>query len=362
MIKIFEFSYQGSVIKLEGSRVSGREILYLDDVPVIEQRSFKTKVEYQIELPNIGLVELRYQIKMMEGVHSYELWQDDILLFAEESKVADVNAFPELDKFNQKDNEQNNHKSGHWIGLFGLGFKLAKSAKGLKVLLAGGAMAGWSILFSWQFALVLIAVLVVHEYGHVWAMKRAGLKTKGFYLIPFVGGVAIGDRAKTHWQQVYIAMMGPCFGLVMSVSFYLLYLVTDSHYVGLLASVSALINIFNLLPVLPLDGGQVVKSIVFSGRSYTPYVLLLISSAAFFALAVHFGLTFLAFFIVLGVVDLVFSWREFKHQSISAMDKYGCVFSTAWYVLSIAAFVGIIYAIAATGLPGSEIATSILGS
>lgn len=359
MIKIFEFDYQGSVIKLEGSRVSGKEVLYVDEKAVVEQRSFKSKTQYQLELPNIGGVELKYQIKMLDGTHSYELWQGDVMLFSEEKRLESLDAFPELEKFN---NNEPRKSSGHWIGLFGLGFKLFKSAKGLKVLLAGGALAGWSILFTWQFALVLIAVLVVHEYGHVWAMKRLGMKTKGFYLIPFVGGVAIGDKAKTHWQQVYIAMMGPCFGLVMSIGFYLLYLITDSHYVGLLASVSALINIFNLLPVLPLDGGQVVKSIVFSGRSYTPYVLLLISSAAFFALSVHLGLTFLAFFIVLGVVDLVFSWKEFKQQTVTSMDRYGCIFSTAWYVLSIAAFVGIIYAIAATGLPGSEIATTILGS
>lgn len=359
MIKVFEFDYQGIVIKLEGSRVSGKEVLYVDEEAVVEQRSFKSKNIYQLELPNIGAVELKYHIKMLEGSHSYELWQGDLLLFREETKLEDLNAFPELDKFKSKEPSKSN---SHWIGLFGIGFKLAKSAKGLKVLLAGGALAGWSILFTWQFALVLIAVLVVHEYGHVWAMKRLGMKTKGFYLIPFVGGVAIGDKAKTHWQQVYIAMMGPCFGLVMSIAFYLLYLITDSHYIGLLASVSALINIFNLLPVLPLDGGQVVKSIVFSGRSYTPYVLLLISSAVFFALSVHLGLTFLAFFIVLGVVDLVFSWNEFKQQTVTSMDRYGCVFSTAWYVLSIAAFVGIIYAIAATGLPGSEIATTILGS
>ena len=98
MIKIFEFDYHGSVIKLEGSRVSGREILYINDEAVIEQRSFKTKTVYQFELPSIGSVELRYHIKMLDGIHSYELWQDDEKLFAEESKIDSIDAFPELEK------------------------------------------------------------------------------------------------------------------------------------------------------------------------------------------------------------------------------------------------------------------------
>ncbi|MCH1932502.1 site-2 protease family protein, partial [Shewanella sp. A25] len=73
-------------------------------------------------------------------------------------------------------------------GLLVLGFKLFKSAKVIKVVLAGASVAAYSWLFSFEFAIALILCLVIHEYGHIRAMKRFGLQTKGIYLIPFLGG------------------------------------------------------------------------------------------------------------------------------------------------------------------------------
>jgi Zn-dependent protease len=75
-----------------------------------------------------------------------------------------------------------------FIGMGGLGLKLFKSAKVIKVLFAAGSLAAYSWLFSIEFAIALICCLVFHEYGHIKAMKYFGLKTKGIYLIPFVGG------------------------------------------------------------------------------------------------------------------------------------------------------------------------------
>ena len=80
-----------------------------------------------------------------------------------------------------------------FIGMAGLGLKLFKSAKVIKVLFAAGSLAAYSWLFSIEFAIALILCLVFHEYGHIKAMKYFGLKTKGIYLIPFVGGLALSD-------------------------------------------------------------------------------------------------------------------------------------------------------------------------
>jgi len=102
-------------------------------------------------------------------------------------------------------------------GLASLGFKLLKSAKAFKAILAVGSLAAYSWLFSLPFALALIFCLVVHEYGHIRAMKYFGMKTKGIYLIPFFGGAAVSDsKLNTRWQQVVISIMGPTWGLVLS--------------------------------------------------------------------------------------------------------------------------------------------------
>ena len=80
------------------------------------------------------------------------------------------------------------------MGLASLGFKLLKSAKMIKVLLAGASLAAYSWFFSMQFALSLLACLVFHEYGHIRAMKYFSMQIKGIYLIPFVGGLAVTDE------------------------------------------------------------------------------------------------------------------------------------------------------------------------
>ncbi len=243
-----------------------------------------------------------------------------------------------------------------------MGFKLLKSAKVFKAGLAAASLSVYSILFSVEFALALIAILIFHEYGHLRAMKKFGIPTKGMYLIPFVGGLAVGDKPRSRWQDVYISLMGPIYGLLMTIVFYLAYLFTDNHFVGLVASMSALINIFNLLPIYPLDGGRVVKSLVFSGRSYLALIFLLTLSAVFFALSFKLGFALIGFFIVLGVIDILSEWRTSLAEDITPLNRYGVGFCLAWYLLVVGAFLGIIVLIANSGLPGSEIALLMLNS
>ena len=55
-----------------------------------------------------------------------------------------------------------------------------------------GSLGVYAVIFNWKFALMLIGSLFVHEYGHVWAMKREGMAVKGMYFIPFLGAAAVG--------------------------------------------------------------------------------------------------------------------------------------------------------------------------
>lgn len=250
----------------------------------------------------------------------------------------------------------------HWMAIAGIGLKLFKTVKVVKVALLAASVGVYSVIFSPQFAVALVAILVFHEYGHVRAMKKFGLATKGIYLIPFFGGMAIGERHKSQWQDVYISMMGPVYGLLMSVVFYVIYLFTNSHFCGLVASVSALINLFNLLPVHPLDGGRVIKAMVFSGRNYWALLIVLTLSAACAVVSIMFGLYFLVFFIVLGVIDTLSGWRVSLAQDVTPLSRYGLIFSLFWYLSVVVAFIAMILLIASTGLPGSEIATKVLSS
>ncbi|MCF2857522.1 site-2 protease family protein [Pseudoalteromonas sp. SMS1] len=230
--------------------------------------------------------------------------------------------------------DTNEQKKGNWLGLAALGFKLFKSAKVVKAALIGASVAGYAWLFSWQFALMLVVCLVVHEYGHVRAMKYFGLKTKGFYLIPFVGGLAMSeDKMTTRWQDVVISLMGPAFGLFTSVLGVVLYYITGADIFAGVAVLSALLNLFNLLPILPLDGGHVLKSISFSMRSWVGLLACLGGLALGLWVSYAFGLMLLAFFIFIGSIEILLEWRSRHQTHLLPLDRYGQLVSAALYVL-----------------------------
>ncbi|MCC4831646.1 site-2 protease family protein [Shewanella sp. 1_MG-2023] len=236
------------------------------------------------------------------------------------------------------------------VGLASLGFKLLKSAKVVKAMLAAASVAAYSWLFSIEFALALIACLVIHEYGHIKAMKHFGMKTKGIYLIPFMGGLAVSDeRINTRWQNVVISIMGPTFGLIMSIGCMIAYWVTGNIFFAGLASFNALLNLFNLLPILPLDGGHILKSITFSMNSMVGLIACMAGAAIGVFISYSLGLALLGFLLLIGSLEIVFEWKT-RHQShLLPLDRYGQIFSTIWYFLTVGILIGIIWYFAGSG-------------
>lgn len=248
-------------------------------------------------------------------------------------------------------------------GLASLGFKLLKSAKVVKVLLVGGSLAAYSWLFSIQFAIALILCLVFHEYGHIRAMKYFGMKTKGIYLIPFVGGLALGDdKINTRWQDVTIAMMGPFFGLILSLVAMVLYWLTDIEILAGIAVFNALLNLFTLLPVIPLDGGRVLKSITFSVNSMVGLVACIAGAAFGVYISYTFGFALLGFLLAVGSIEIVLEWRMRHHSQLLPLDRYGQIFSALWYCLTVGGLCAVIWILAQSGNEALGLPLKILGA
>ena len=370
MVRLFCFSNEGSTFEVLGAAFTGREQLMVDGQQIASQLNWRTHSRYAFVHERLGELELEFKVDPLAGRVHYQLRrggysvveaESDIALPAwlsphGESTPAAPGAAPD------RTAAQGTPKLARFITVFGLLAKLAQTGKVIKVALAGMAVSGWTVLFSLPFALALVATLIFHEWGHLRAMRHFGMKTKGMYLIPFVGGLAIGEQPRSQWQEVHISMMGPVYGLAMTVACYLAFLATGNHFVGLLASLSGLINVANLLPLHPLDGGRVVKALVVSGGSRLAFLVFVAFSAAAFAAAAYLGLALLCFFIVLGALDLLTTWRQWGRDARPRLDRYGQVFCCLWYLGTLAAFLGIILLIARTGLPGSELAVRVLGS
>lgn len=203
------------------------------------------------------------------------------------------------------------------VGMIALALKIgpkiltivAKFAKIGKFGLAAVSMVTYSYLFTWQFAIMIMVLLLVHEYGHIWAMKRCGLKTKGIYFIPFLGAAAVTEEMfKSRRDEAYIAIMGPIFGLVLSGVALIAYIATKNALFGAAAGWMAMVNLFNLLPINPLDGGRMMKSIAFSINSTWGYRFLAIGLVLSMIATVWAGMALFFFLLIIGIFEFVFEY------------------------------------------------------
>lgn len=250
-----------------------------------------------------------------------------------------------------------------FIGMAGLGLKLLKSAKVIKVLFAAGSLAAYSWLFSIEFAIALILCLVFHEYGHIKAMKHFGMKTKGVYLIPFVGGLALSDeKINTRWQDVYISIMGPFFGLLLSVACLVAYWLTDIEILAGLAAFNALLNLFNMLPVLPLDGGHVLKSIAFSINSKIGLAVGILGAILGVYISYKFGLALLGFLLAIGSIEIFFEYKRRHLSELLPLNRYAQIVSALWYIVTLGGLSGIIWLVGQTDNGALSLPLKILGS
>ena len=174
------------------------------------------------------------------------------------------------------------------------------------VVLAIIAVAAAVWFWGWQYGLALMVTVALHEYGHVAAFRVCGHDDARFRLIPLLGGYAISSRAP-HGPEAafFIALMGPAICLApMGLCFVLADLLigpfpalaTDLYLLGL---VMGALNLFNLLPLWPLDGGRMAQLLV---RSLLPGAARLLSYAMLataVALALYLRSVVLAVFVLM---------------------------------------------------------------
>lgn len=187
--------------------------------------------------------------------------------------------------------------------------KLLKGLLGFKAVGAAASLGLYTLMFTWQMALALVVFLLVHEYGHLRAMKKCGLKTSGIYLIPGFGAVAVAsEKWKKSQDEAYIAIMGPIFSLWFIIPAIILYLITQNPIFAAMASLMSFINLFNLFPINPLDGGRVVKSLLYSVKGSFGFYFPLISLIAAIIISIELGFSLLAIIAAIGLMETFYDY------------------------------------------------------
>jgi Zn-dependent protease len=159
--------------------------------------------------------------------------------------------------------------------------------------------------------LILIVVLLIHELGHLVSMKLLGYRDVQMFFIPFFGAAVSGfETNPSGTRRAIVSLLGPAPGIAIGIACAVLFHSTGREFFMHSARVFLLLNTFNLLPVVPLDGGRYLEAVLFS-RS--PMLRALSDSVAGLALAliafttrsVLFGI--IAFFVLRSVRLTYFS-------------------------------------------------------
>jgi len=147
------------------------------------------------------------------------------------------------------------------LGALALKFKTAMLALlKLKLLATSASMlvsvAGYAVFWGWKFAAGFVVLLLVHELGHVLEAKRQGLATGGVYFIPFLGAVMLlKQQSKDAAQAAWLGLAGPILGSAAAAATWAAGVAAGSDLLVALGFTGFLLNLFNLIPVMPLDGG-----------------------------------------------------------------------------------------------------------
>jgi Zn-dependent protease len=156
------------------------------------------------------------------------------------------------------------------IALGALLFKFGKAALLLapkaKILTTSATMlvsvAAYSLIWGWKFALGFVVLLFVHEMGHVIQLRREGIEASAPMFIPFLGAAvmakSLGDNATA---EARVGLAGPVLGTLGALACVPIAIATGDEFWQALAFTGLFLNLFNLLPVVPLDGGRAMAAL-----------------------------------------------------------------------------------------------------
>jgi Zn-dependent protease len=125
------------------------------------------------------------------------------------------------------------------------------------------SVAAYTLLWSWRFALGFVLLMLIHEMGHVLQARREGLQASAPVFIPFLGAaILLKDLDKKDAAtEARVGLAGPVLGSLGALAAVGLYAATGNELFKALAFIGFFLNLFNLLPVLPLDGGRAMAAL-----------------------------------------------------------------------------------------------------
>ena len=123
------------------------------------------------------------------------------------------------------------------------------------------SVGAYALIWGVKFAVGFVALLFIHELGHYIQLRREGVKPSGMVFIPFLGAaVATRSLGGSALAEARVGLAGPILGSLAAAALLPIAAATDDDFWRALAFTGFFLNLFNLLPVVPLDGGRAMAA------------------------------------------------------------------------------------------------------
>jgi Zn-dependent protease len=177
------------------------------------------------------------------------------------------------------------------------------------------SIAAYTLLFGLPFAVGFVILLLIHEMGHVIQLRREGVEASAPMFIPFLGAViAAKSMGKDAAAEARVGLAGPILGSVATLVPLAIWLATGEEFWRALAFIGFFLNLFNLLPVVPLDGGRAMAAL-------SPWVWW-VGYAGLIGLTIAFPSPIMLLILLFGGLE---SWRRFKARNTPEAQTYHAI-------------------------------------
>ena len=174
------------------------------------------------------------------------------------------------------------------------------------------SIGAYSLIWGWKFAVGFVALLFVHEIGHVIQLRREGLAASAPMFIPFLGAViwakSLGNNALA---EARVGLAGPILGSFGAAALIPVANATGNDLFMALAFTGFFLNLFNLLPVVPLDGGRAMAAL-------SPWMWF-IGFAGLVALVFVFPNPIILLIVLFGAME---TWRRWQERKSPEAQEY----------------------------------------
>jgi Zn-dependent protease len=185
------------------------------------------------------------------------------------------------------------------------------------------------VIFGWRLAVVVMLLLLAHEFGHYFAFRAYGLPARLPAFVPLLGAFTAGAAAPDLEQDAYIALAGPLVGLGLAAVCYAIGELENDRFWFACADLSAFLNLFNMIPMPPFDGGRII------GALWPPLWILGFAIFVAFAVLMHIPILFVVIIGALGLPAMISAWRGPVDPRAANMTLGARVRVSIWYLATL---------------------------